>query len=190
VRDVAFDEVLSGYRRTHTSLLDVARKTNAARFNEVRGAANSIGFNLWHVARWDDSLFPGLAQQVPALASKLAPPEQVWTRGGLAKAWGMPEQLGGGGAGTGLPRDDAQGLRLPGPEVVIAYAAEVFDEFSRTLDRLEPAMLALEASPGRRAHASSITGSTPRGTSGWWKRFAACWARAGPREASRGAAPR
>jgi hypothetical protein len=61
----------------------------------------------------------------------------------------MPEQLGEGGAGTGLPRDDAQGLRLPGPEVVIAYAAEVFEEFSRTLDRLEAPMLALEASPGR-----------------------------------------
>lgn len=151
MRNVAFDEVLSGYRRTHAALLDVSRKTDAALFHEVRGAANSIGFNLWHVARWDDSLFPGLAQQVPALAAKLAPPEQVWTRGGLAKAWGLPEQLGGGGAGTGLPRDDAQGLRLPLPAVVIAYAAQVFEEFSRTLDRLDPAMLALEASPGRSA---------------------------------------
>jgi hypothetical protein len=149
--DVAFDAVLSGYRRTHAALLDVSRKTKQAVFHEARGAANSIGFNLWHVARWDDSLFPGLAEQVPALASKLAPPEQVWTRGGLAKAWGMPEQLGGGGAGTGLPRDDAQGLHLPEPEVVIAYAAEVFEEFSRTLDRLDPSLLALEASPGRSA---------------------------------------
>ena len=85
MRNVAFDEVLTGYRRTHAALLDVSRKTDAALFHEVRGAANSIGFNLWHVARWDDSLFPGLAQQVPARASKLAPPEQVWTRGGLAK---------------------------------------------------------------------------------------------------------
>ena len=115
MRDIAFDEVLSGYRRTHAALLDVSRKTDAALFNEVRGAANSIGFNLWHVARWDDSLFPGLAQQVPALVSKLAAPEQVWTRRDLASAWGMPEQLGGGGAGTGLPRDDAQGLRPPSP---------------------------------------------------------------------------
>ena len=151
MRNVAFDEVLAGYRRTHASLLDVARKTDAALFHEVRGAANSIGFNLWHVARWDDSLFPGLAEQVPTIASKLAPSEQVWTRGGLAKAWGMPAELGGGGAGTGLPRDDAQGLRLPEPAVVIAYAADVFDEFSRTLDRLDASMLALEASPGRTA---------------------------------------
>jgi hypothetical protein len=149
MRDIAFDEVLSGYRRTHAALLDVSRKTNAAVFHEVRGAANSIGFNLWHVARWDDSLFPGLAQQVPAFASKVAPPEQVWTRRGLAKVWGMPEELGGGGAGTGLPRDDAQGLRLPEGGVVIAYAAEVFDAFSRTLDRLDPSLLALEAGPGR-----------------------------------------
>jgi hypothetical protein len=149
MRDIAFDEVLSGYRRTHASLLDVSRKTDGASFHEVRGAANSVGFNLWHVARWDDSLFPGLAQQVPVLASKLASSPQVWTRRGLAKAWGMPEQLGGGGAGTGLPRDDAQGLRLPEPAAVIAYATEVFEEFSRTLDRLEAPMLALEASPGR-----------------------------------------
>ena len=149
MRDVAFDEVLSGYRRTHASLLDVARKTNDALFHEVRGAANSIGFNLWHVARWDDSLFLGLAQQVPALTSKLGPTEPVWTRQGLAKAWGMPAELGGGGAGTGLPRDDAQGLRLPEPEVVIAYATEVFEGFSRTLERLDPSMLALQASPGR-----------------------------------------
>jgi hypothetical protein len=65
MRDVAFDEVLSGYRRTHASLLDVARKTDATLFNEVRGAANSIGFNLWTSRGGTTRCFRGSSSRYP-----------------------------------------------------------------------------------------------------------------------------
>jgi hypothetical protein len=141
VGDIALDDLREGYGRTHASLLDVSRKTDGALFHVARGAANSIGFNLWHVARWDDSLFPTIANLIPELSPRLGALEEIWARDRLAEAWGMPSELGAGGAGTGLPRDDAQGLRLPDRETVLAYATDVFDEFSRTLDRLEADML-------------------------------------------------
>jgi hypothetical protein len=88
----------------------------------MRASRSTSGFNLWHVARWDDLLLPGLAQQVPPLASKLAPPEQVWTRTSgsrviyywehAARHLGMVEALRGLLGESASARDLAAARRL------------------------------------------------------------------------------
>ncbi|HUQ42724.1 MAG TPA: DinB family protein [Candidatus Limnocylindrales bacterium] len=135
------DQVRTGYRRTHESLLDVARKTDEASFQKPFGTANSIAFNFWHVARWDDSLFPSMAELIPELAETLGQPDQIWTRDSLAQRWQLPSELGGGAAGTGLPQDTAHGLVLPARDELIGYATRVFDEFAARAARLRTADL-------------------------------------------------
>lgn len=135
------EQIRVGYRRTHDALVDVARKTDQASFEKPCGTANSIAFNLWHVARWDDSLFPQIAELVPDLAAPLGTPGQIWAREGLAKRWQLPSELGGGAAGTGLPQDTAQGLVLPARDELISYATRVFDEFATSASRLREAHL-------------------------------------------------
>ena len=146
-QDVVLDQVRIGYRRTHDALVDVALKTEDAAFDRAAGTANSIAFNLWHVARWDDSLFPQIAQYVPQLASTLGSPEQIWTREGLAQKWLLPSDLGGGAAGTGLPQDTAHGLILPARPELVDYAKRVFAEFAERLKLLDSDALARTIPP-------------------------------------------
>lgn len=145
--DVTLDQVRVGYRRTHEALLDVAAKVDESAFGRNAGTANSIGFNLWHVARWDDSLFPQMAGAVSELRARLGVPEQIWTREDLAQRWQLPSDLGGGGAGTGLPQDTAHGLALPARTELLDYASRVFAEFAERARLLDSATLALTIPP-------------------------------------------
>src|SRR3954471_4026993 len=111
--EFVLDQVRLGYRRTHEALIDVASKAEESTLHNAAGTANSIGFNLWHVARWDDSLFPQMATHVSALAAPLGHPEQLWIREDLAQRWQLPSDLGGGAAGTGLPQDTAMAWSCP-----------------------------------------------------------------------------
>lgn len=135
------DQIRVGYRRTHESLVDVARRSDETTFHSPYGTANSIAFNFWHVARWDDSLFPSMAQQVTELADPLGHPEQLWARENIGQRWRLPSELGGGAAGTGLPQDTAHGLVLPARDELLSYATRVFDEFADRIKRLDSAAL-------------------------------------------------
>jgi hypothetical protein len=145
--EFVMDQVRVGYRRTHDALIDVAAKTDEAAFHKASGTANSIGFNLWHVARWDDSLFPQMAKDVPELTRTLGPLAELWVREDLAKKWLLPSDLGGGAAGTGLPQDTAHGLDLPARAELVGYATRVFDEFADRIKLLDSAALALTIPP-------------------------------------------
>jgi len=147
VGDVVLEQIRTGYRRTHTTLLDVAAKSDEASFAKALGSANSIAFNLWHVARWDDSLFASAAGAIPEIAGQLGHPHEIWTRDKLRERWGLPAELGGGGAGTGLPKDDAQGLVLPERPILVDYATRVFEEFADRMKRLDEAALARTIPP-------------------------------------------
>src|SRR3954468_15182300 len=141
------DQVRVGYRRTHDAIIDVASKTDESTLHKAAGTSNSIGFNLWHVARWDDSLFPQMATHVNALAAPLGHPEQLWIREDLAQRWQLPSDLGGGAAGTGLPPDTAHSLVLPARAELIDYATRVFAEFAERITRIDSAALALMIPP-------------------------------------------
>ena len=145
--EFVLDQVRVGYRRTHEGLIDVAGKTEEPAFHKAAGTANSIAFNLWHVARWDDSLFPQIATSIRELATPLGSPEQLWVREDLARKWRLPSDLGGGAAGTGLPQDTAHGLELPARAELLDYARRVFDEFAVNIRKLDSAALAQTIPP-------------------------------------------
>ena len=136
------DQIRVGYRRTHESLIDVAQKSDEISFHKPYGTANSIAFNFWHVARWDDSLFPSMAQHVTELAEPLGHPEQLWTRENIGQRWLLPSELGGGAAGTGLPQDTALAAEASRTLAqLLSYATRVFDEFADRIKRLDTAAL-------------------------------------------------
>ena len=63
--------------------------------------APAISFHLWHTARWADALQGRLGSFVPAL-TRFAGREQIWDARGLARAWGLGDQLGKEATGMGL----------------------------------------------------------------------------------------
>lgn len=102
----------------------------------------SIGWQVWHVARWQDRFASILASRSPALAGAV-PVEEVWSRQAVAVRWGWTRSLalGDGDAGTGLDDDAAAGLPLPGREELIEYAANVFAYAEEAVARLDEATL-------------------------------------------------
>lgn len=78
-----------------------------------RGApnANSIAFEMWHVARTvDNVLFFAFDRDQP-----------VWLRDGYDARFGLPKTA----QGTGMPPEEAYALRFPEPSAMVEYIEAV-----------------------------------------------------------------
>jgi hypothetical protein len=107
----------------------------------------SIGWNLWHIAKWDDFMAEALVARTPSL-SHLGPAHQIWDSRGVASRWGWQTgRLGILDGGTGLSDDDAAGLPLPAKHDVVAYATEAFKHLENVVSELDDSLLP-EVVPG------------------------------------------
>jgi uncharacterized damage-inducible protein DinB len=93
--------------------------------------AHSIGWNLWHLARWAD-FFQSLlgTRMIPELSRWIGPGRQLWEAEELAKRWGLnPFTLGYAQTGMGMDNDEAARLclSLPGKDALLDYAHRAFD---------------------------------------------------------------
>jgi DinB superfamily len=110
------------------------------RWRPTRGP-QSIGWNLWHIAKWDDFMAEALVARTPTL-SHLGPAHQVWDAHKVGDQWGWRTgRLGIEDGGTGLADDDAAALTLPAKPVVVGYAAEAFKHLEEVLNELDDSLL-------------------------------------------------
>ncbi len=95
----------------------------------------SIGFHLWHLARWTDDLQAIIADRLPQVG--VSP--NLWETEGLAAQWGLdPAQLGEQQTGQML-EGDAANIPLPDKEAILAYARRALsaaDEIAEKVDEL------------------------------------------------------
>lgn len=128
-------QLANRFALTHELLLQVA---DACTDNDLtwHAAPTSppIAFHLWHCGRWADRW-----------AEALGADGQVWTRQGLAAAWGFPAQLGGGDTGMELPDEAAAALPFPDRAVLTGYVRAAFANFENALGRLDDDSLLVEA---------------------------------------------
>jgi len=88
--------------------------------------APSIGFHVWHLARWAD--FD---------AHEVEGTTQIWHAQGLGAAWGFPSSgLGEAEAGTEMGDDASERLVLPGKAALLDYTRSAFTAVDGLLDRL------------------------------------------------------
>jgi hypothetical protein len=107
----------------------------------------SIGWNLWHIAKWDDFMAEALVARTPSL-SHLGPAHQIWDSSRLAAKWGWQTgRLGMLDGGTGLAEDDAAALTLPPKQEVVAYANHAFRHLEEVVRELDDSHLP-EVIPG------------------------------------------
>jgi hypothetical protein len=110
----------------HGSFLSSVDDLHEGSFHASPGAkAPSIGFHLWHTARWADAFqarFGGFAPQLTRFAGR----EQIWEARGLADAWGLGHVLGKEATGMGLDDDASAALTIPGRDEVASYARDAF----------------------------------------------------------------
>jgi len=112
-------EISSQYRSTHEELLNLVNRLTDEQINWTPNATTpSIGFHLWHVARWNDYL----QEMVNGRGS------QVWEKEGLAASWGFEtNRLGLAGTGTFMDEEVVMSLPMPGKRQLLDYARRTFE---------------------------------------------------------------
>jgi hypothetical protein len=96
--------------------------------------APSIGFHVWHIARWVDRH----VATVSGWADPAAAEPEVWVARHLAERWGLAGvELGDfGGTGAGLDDAASAALALPGGDEIVDYANGAFRAFESVLAAL------------------------------------------------------
>jgi hypothetical protein len=109
-------DIAKKYRDTHESLLKlVAGLTDEQMGWTPNATTPSIGFHVWHIARWADYL----QEQINGRGS------QLWEREGVAANWGLETSgLGFAEAGTTLDGKVVMPLRFPGRYALLDYTRQ------------------------------------------------------------------
>ncbi|HEX5140199.1 MAG TPA: DinB family protein [Dehalococcoidia bacterium] len=103
-------------RETHAAVFKLTEDLTDAELRWRPGPhAPSIGFHVWHLARWADHD-----------AAEITGRKQIWEVKKLGQAWNLPEALGDSETGTGMDDDVSTGLPLPGKTTLLAYANDAF----------------------------------------------------------------
>ena len=111
-------EISEQYRNSHENLLNlIVHLTNEQISWTPNKTTPSIGFHVWHLARWADYL----QEIINGRGS------QLWEKEGLATHWDM-ETASLGYAQTGMSMDDqtAVMLRIPQKDLLLDYVRRTF----------------------------------------------------------------
>ena len=126
--DAFLEHIRLERQETHRRIFALVDDLTEAQLSERLGSrAPSIGFHVWHLARWADydvELFTGSVQ--------------IWHERGLAEVWRMPPILGKADAGTELGDDASERLILPGKVELVAYTSATFSALEAFLDAVKP----------------------------------------------------
>jgi DinB superfamily len=130
------------YKRCHKAALAMVEELTEDHFRwRASRGPQSIGWNLWHIARWDDYLAEALVQHTPSL-SHLGPARQQWNAGNFASRWGLDSaDLGLEDGGTGLADLEAAAMTLPSKEAVVEYAEQAFEHLDSILPELDDSLI-------------------------------------------------
>jgi len=133
-------DTLQAYKINHKLILKLTENLDDDQLHwKPMGYNNSIGFNLWHIARWADNLIADILKEWPELDLDLGEPKEIWEQESLSEKWGFPPILNPGG--TGLSDEDADHLSFPAKDELLAYLQKALfrtEEFIEKLDSRYP----------------------------------------------------
>lgn len=107
-------------KRLHTWMREAVSDLTIEEWNTVpAGNGNSIAFLFWHAVRTEDNILRFILQGRPPL----------WNEENWHERLHLPPRV----QGTGMPTAEAQAFRLDDPELFLAYAGQVWQEFETYL---------------------------------------------------------
>lgn len=121
-------EICKQYQTTHNNLLDLVDNLTD---DQIAWTPNettpSVGFHVWHLARWADYL----QEIINGRGS------QLWDREGMAAHWDM-KTAGLGYAQTGMNMDDkaALALRMPKKNILLDYTRRTFAAAQQAIETI------------------------------------------------------
>ena len=103
----------------------------------------SIGWHLWHIARWADRVHAVLPRMVAAHSPQQTTVE-LWAAESLASRWGFERAtLGYGETGMEMTDDAASALRFPDRDTLADYARRAFAAAEATVAGIGDDQLAI-----------------------------------------------
>lgn len=120
--------LLRTYSLAHERSLKVVDDLTDEQFAKpVHPSVHSIGWQLWHTARWEDRFAEILLDRLPDLAAKHGPARQLWNSESIGERWGLPAAtMGYRDTGTSMDEGAAEHMRLPPKAEVVDYARRAF----------------------------------------------------------------
>jgi hypothetical protein len=130
--------LLRNYAVAHERALKVVEDLTDEQFAmSLHPSVHSIGWQLWHAARWEDRFAEILLHRVPELAQRHGPARQLWNSESIGERWGLPvANMGYRDTGTAMDEEAAERMVLPEKAQVVDYARRAFafaDEVSASL---------------------------------------------------------
>jgi len=128
-------DTIRAYKRNHKLIMDLTENLSDDQINwKPEGYNNSIGFNLWHIARWSDNLVAQLLQE-PGLEIDMGEKTEIWEQESLGEKWGLPPVMYPGG--TGLSDDIANSLAFPAKAEMMSYLQKTFSRTEEFLEKFD-----------------------------------------------------
>ena len=126
--DSIMAEIANRYRVNQESLLDLVDGLTAEQLAWTpNDTTPSVGFHVWHLARWADYL----QELINGRGS------QLWDIDGLAARWNMAtNSLGYAQTGMEMDEKTAAALRLPEKDLLLDYARRAFAAAQQAVARI------------------------------------------------------
>ena len=130
--------IAHNYAIAHERALKVVEDLTDEQFaRPLHSSVHSIGWQLWHIARWDDRFAELLLEKLPELTKRHGEARQLWTGESIGQKWGLPAgTMGLRDTGTDMADEAADQVHLPAKEDVVDYARRAFayaDEVTSSL---------------------------------------------------------
>ena len=140
----------------HERMLKVVDDLTDDQFsNSLHASVHSIGWQLWHTARWDDRFAEILLEKLPGLAERHGPARQLWNSESIGERWGLPvAKMGLRDTGTNMEDEAAEQMMLPTKPEVVDYAKRAFAFADEVCSSLTDDVLLMEL-PGDPDHDST-----------------------------------
>lgn len=143
--DILIQQFLERIRMTHQMMLKVTVKLSDKQLLwQPNEAAPSIGWHLWHVARWADRLQASFPNGLPSGRTVPDPNYGLWEAESLANAWELDiSRLGILQTGSGMESEAAAQLLRADYTRIIDYARSTFDVLETVISDLSTMEIAL-----------------------------------------------
>ena len=135
------------YALAHQRTLKLVEELTDEQFSHaLHPSVHSIGWQLWHIARWDDRFAEILLENLPDLAGRHGAARQLWKSESIGERWGFPVgALGVRDTGTDMKDDDVDQLILPAKSEVVDYARRAFAFADEVTGSLTDELLLMES---------------------------------------------
>ena len=132
-------EIIHWFQKAHKDILQLAESLSEEQLRwQPHPLANSIGFQLWHLARGADYVQARLSDATTELTRRLGIHEQIWLAENLAEQWNLdPEILGIEQLGWEMKPKDVARLQFPNKDALINYVKRSFAAEEHALEKMD-----------------------------------------------------